>query len=771
MGSTIELWVLRRYTNTSCLQLYSRSYLVKEKKQQQKKMKGLHTLKPEPSIPFNRFHALLYSIAILALVFNRCSSLMNNNTYNGLSVIMFSFLILLAELVFALQWVTGQAFKWRPVHRREWPERLCEVVEEKQLPKIDVFVCTADPYKEPPVRVLSTALSAIAFEYPAEKLSVYVSDDGGSELTMFAFMEAARFARHWLPFCKDNSILVRSPEAYFNGSNDSYCSDASSRNIKIMYQNMKERVESSTETGFVSEDMLTSEEERRFFMKWKGFTRRDHPTVIQILLESSKDRDVSGAQLPSLVYLSREKSSTTPHNFKAGALNALLRVSGLMTNAPVILTLDCDMYSNDPRTPLRALCYLLDPKITPELAFVQFPQCFQGINDKDIYASELKRVFQINAQGLDGLCGPNYVGTGCFFSRGCFFSLPGSPSLGDIATSTTTITGVDESEEISSILQKAHEAMSCRYEHGTRWGFSNGFRYESVVEDFNTGYSLHCKGWRSVFCNPERPAFLGDVPMNLNDVLSQGKRWCVGLLEVAFSRHCPLTFGAKNASLLVGFCYARYALLGIWFIPITTYALLPQLALINHIPLFPKISDPWFYLYAYLFIAAYAQDLTEFIIGGSTFWRWWNDQRMWMIRGVTSFIFGSIEFTLQSLGISTSGFMVTNKVMGDEQSERYKKGMFEFGVASPLFVPLGIVAIVNLSSFAVGFAEVLRKEVSFDEMFVQLFISGFVMVNSWPIYEAMFLRKDGGRMPKIITILAICMTLLLVSLSLFIFRG
>ena len=78
--------------------------------------------------------------------------------------------------------------------------------------------------KEPPVGVVSTALSAMAFEYPADKLSVYVSDDGGADVTLFAFMEGARFARHWLPFCRENGVQVRSPEVFFASSSSSGCS-------------------------------------------------------------------------------------------------------------------------------------------------------------------------------------------------------------------------------------------------------------------------------------------------------------------------------------------------------------------------------------------------------------------------------------------------------------------------------------------------------------------------------------------------------------------
>lgn len=71
-------------------------------------------------------------------------------------------------------------------------------------------------------------------------------------------------------------------------------------------------------------------------------------------------------------------------------LIAKLRVSGIMTNAPIILTLDCDMYSNDPSTPKRALCYFLDQYLWPKLAYIQTPQHFHGLNRADIYASEFK---------------------------------------------------------------------------------------------------------------------------------------------------------------------------------------------------------------------------------------------------------------------------------------------------------------------------------------------------------------------------------------------
>ena len=85
---------------------------------------------------------------------------------------------------------------------------------------MDIFVCTADPVIEPPVMVINTILSVMAYDYPPEKLSVYLSDDGGSDLTYYALREASHFAKHWLPFCKNFKVEPRSPAAYFNSSDD-----------------------------------------------------------------------------------------------------------------------------------------------------------------------------------------------------------------------------------------------------------------------------------------------------------------------------------------------------------------------------------------------------------------------------------------------------------------------------------------------------------------------------------------------------------------------
>ncbi|KAL3532892.1 hypothetical protein ACH5RR_006413 [Cinchona calisaya] len=94
----------------------------------------------------------------------------------------------------------------------------------------------------------------------------------------------------------------------------------------MMYESMKMRIESVVEKGTIPDEYITNEQEHEAFSNWTpGFTRHQHPSIIQVLLESCKDKDISGNSMPNLIYVSREKSKTSQHHFKAGALNALIK--------------------------------------------------------------------------------------------------------------------------------------------------------------------------------------------------------------------------------------------------------------------------------------------------------------------------------------------------------------------------------------------------------------------------------------------------------------
>ena len=71
------------------------------------------------------------------------------------------------------------------------------------------------------------------------------------------------------------------------------------------------------------------------------------------------------------------------------------RVSGLMTNAPFMLNVDCDMFVNNPKIVQHAMCILMDSTGEKEVAFVQcFQQFYDGIKD-DPFGNQWVTAFEV----------------------------------------------------------------------------------------------------------------------------------------------------------------------------------------------------------------------------------------------------------------------------------------------------------------------------------------------------------------------------------------
>eukprot|EP00850_Spirogloea_muscicola_P020379 SM000214S06773 [mRNA] locus=s214:32662:42297:- [translate_table: standard] len=339
---------------------------------------------------------------------------------------------------FGVSWILDQVPKWSPVTRETFLHRLTARYEmdgeESQLPRVDVFVSTADPEKEPPLVTANVILSVLGLDYPVTKLSCYLSDDGASMLTFEALTETANFARSWVPFCHKFDIEPRAPEIYFTQALPcpSTPSDAlqsvdflrgrihpdfvkERRHMKREYDEFKVRINALVAKSLHAPPDGWSMPDGS---PWPGNYRNDHVGMIQVFLQPGGEvSDVDGNALPLLVYTSREKRPGYEHNKKAGAMNALMRASALISNAPFVLNLDCDHWVNNSQALREAACFLIDPQSSGQVAYVQFPQRFDGVDRSDRYANHNTVYYDVNMKGHDGQQGPMYVGTGCVFRR------------------------------------------------------------------------------------------------------------------------------------------------------------------------------------------------------------------------------------------------------------------------------------------------------------------------------------------------------------------
>lgn len=364
---------------------------------------------------------------------------------------------------------------------------------------------------------------------------------------------------------------------------------------------------------------------------------------------------------------------------------------------------------------------------------------------------------------------------------------------------------------------------SCNYEIGTKWGeevgrpfnyflffchyfkilvvkickifgrLQVGFLYYSVVEDYLTGFMLHSNGWSSVFCEPSRPQFLGKATTNLNDVLIQGTRWYSGLFENGINRFCPFMYWPTRMPFLQCLCFAWLTYFPLYCVPLWCLATVPQLSLLNGIPLYPKVttmlisltfvhtfasyaktlfsfsfssssqvSDPFFMVFVFIFLSALVKHLLEVSLTGGTLHNWINEQRIWMMKSVTCHLHGCLDALLKKFGIREASFVPTNKLEDDEQTLLYQMDKYDFRAPNIFIAPMLFLITVNIYCLVGGVYRVFLVG-DCDKLFIQLFLAVFIVTVNYPLVEGLLVRKDKGRISKLVAIPVILPTLALLA--------
>ncbi|KAG5058137.1 hypothetical protein JHK86_013133 [Glycine max] len=709
---------------------------------------------------------------------------------------------IICEIWFAFSWVLDQFPKWSPINRQTFIDNLSARFEREgepnELAAVDFFVSTVDPLKEPPLITANTVLSILAVDYPVDKVSCYVSDDGAAMLTFESLVETADFARKWVPFCKKFSIEPRAPEFYFSQKID-YLKDKVQPSFvkepramrdyeeyKVRVNAMVAKAQKTPEEGWTMQDGTP----------WPGNNSRDHPGMIQVFLGHTGARDIEGNELPRLVYVSREKRPGYQHHKKAGAENALVRVSAVLTNAPFILNLDCDHYVNNSKAVREAMCFLMDPEVGRDVCYVQFPQRFDGIDRSDRYANRNTVFFDVNMKGLDGIQGPVYVGTGCVFNRQALYgySPPSMPSLprsscccfpskkstNDVSDfqrnakreeleaaifnlkeldnydehersmlisqmsfektfglSTVFIEstlmengGVPEAADPSMLIKEAIHVISCGYEEKTLWGKEIGWIYGSVTEDILSGFKMQCRGWKSIYCMPLRPAFKGSAPINLSDRLHQVLRWALGSIEIFLSRHCPLWYGFSGGRLkwLQRMAYINTIVYPFTSLPLVAYCSLPAICLLTGKFIIPTLSNVASVLFLGLFLSIIITSVLELRWSGVSIEDLWRNEQFWVIGGVSAHLFAVFQGLLKMLAGVDTNFTWTT-----------------------LLIPPTTLIIVNMVGVVAGFSDALNGGYeSWGPLFGKVFFAFWVIFHLYPFLKGLMGRQN--RTPTIVVL-------------------
>ncbi|GAV66148.1 Cellulose_synt domain-containing protein [Cephalotus follicularis] len=804
----------------------------------------------------------------------------------GLSVV--------CEIWFAFSWILDILPKLNPINRSTDLAALHDKFEQaspanphgrSDLPGVDVFVSTADPEKEPPLVTANTILSILAAEYPIEKLSCYISDDGGAILTFEAMAEAVHFAEVWVPFCRKHNIEPRNPDSYFSLKTDptknkkrpDFVKDR--RWIKREYDEFKVKINGLPEVIRRRSDAHNNKEARKEKQlareknggvlpqepiavikatwmadgtHWPGtwlkptgdHAKGDHAGILQVMTKVPENDPVMGypdekkldftgvdTRLPMFVYVSREKRPGYDHNKKAGAMNAMVRASAILSNGPFILNLDCDHYIYNSLAIREGMCFMMD-RGGDRICYIQFPQRFEGIDPSDRYANHNTVFFDGNMRALDGLQGPVYVGTGCMFRRYALYGfhppraneysgmfgqnknpapkihaqtesgedddtqpLNSHPDLGlpkRFGNSTIFFESIAIAEfqgrpladHVSvkngrppgalllprppldaPTVAEAVAVISCWYEDKTEWGDRVGWIYGSVTEDVVTGYRMHNRGWRSVYCITKRDAFRGTAPINLTDRLHQVLRWATGSVEIFFSRNNAI-LATPRLKFLQRIAYLNVGIYPFTSLFLVVYCFLPALSLFSGQFIVQSLDIQFLSYLLTITITLTLISLLEVKWSGVGLEEWWRNEQFWVIGGTSAHLVAVIQGLLKVIAGIEISFKLTSKSTAEDEDDIFAD-LYIVKWTSLFIMPLTII-VVNIVALVIGFSRTIYSVLpQWSKLLGGSFFSFWVLVHMYPFAKGLMGRK--GRVPTIVYVwsglVSITVSLLWISIS------
>ncbi|KAG9450022.1 hypothetical protein H6P81_009987 [Aristolochia fimbriata] len=804
------------------------------------------------------------------------------------------FMSVVCEVWFAFSWVLDQIPKLNPINRATDLAALRDKFEQpspsnptgkSDLPGVDVFVSTADPEKEPPLVTANTILSILGADYPVEKLSCYISDDGAAILTFEAMAEAAAFAKVWIPFCRKHDIEPRNPDSYFSVKTDptkgkkkpDFVKDR--RWIKREYDEFKVRINGLPEAirkrskthndreeeaakqsgkGGDEDDKVTKATWMADGTHWPGtwfepapdHKKGDHAGILQVMIkvpsgeaehggpdENTLDFTGVDIRLPMFAYVSREKRQGYDHNKKAGAMNAMVRASAILSNGPFILNLDCDHYIFNCKAIREGMCFMMD-RGGDRICYIQFPQRFEGIDPSDRYANHNTVFFDGNMRALDGLQGPVYVGTGCMFRRFALYGFQppraneytgwfgqnkqpaaiaggASPPGGEDDSAAQPLTtgggthpdlnlpqkfgsstmftesipvaefqgrpladhqSVKNGRPPGALLEprqpldaptvaEAVSVISCWYEDNTEWGDRIGWIYGSVTEDVVTGYRMHNRGWRSVYCITKRDAFRGTAPINLTDRLHQVLRWATGSVEIFFSKNNAL-MASPRLKFLQRMAYFNVGVYPFTSFFLVTYCFLPALSLFSGQFIVQSLNVTFLSYLLIMTICLCSISALEVKWSGIALEEWWRNEQFWVIGGTSAHLVAVLQGLLKIFAGIEISFTLTSKSTAEDEDDIYAD-LYVIKWSSLMIPPLTII-IVNCVALVIGFARTVYSVIpQWSKMLGGGFFSFWVLTHYYPFVKGLTGRR--GRIPTIIWVwtgvLSITFSLLWISIN------
>lgn len=280
-----------------------------------------------------------------------------------------------------------------------------------------------------------------------------------------------------------------------------------------------------------------------------------------------------------------------------------------------------------------------------------------------------------------------------------------------------------------------------------------------------TGYRMHNRGWRSVYCITKRDAFRGTAPINLTDRLHQVLRWATGSVEIFFSKNNAF-LGSKRLKFLQRVAYLNVGIYPFTSIFLVVYCFLPALCLFTGHFIVKSLNIAFLVYLLIITICLCLLSLLEVKWSGIALEEWWRNEQFWVIGGTSAHLAAVIQGLLKVIAGIEISFTLTSKSAGEDEDDIYAD-LYLVKWTSLFIMPLTIM-IVNIIAAVIGFSRTVYSVIpQWSKLGGGLFFSFWVLAHMYPFAKGLMGRR--GRLPTIVYVwsglLSITVSLLWISIN------
>lgn len=280
-----------------------------------------------------------------------------------------------------------------------------------------------------------------------------------------------------------------------------------------------------------------------------------------------------------------------------------------------------------------------------------------------------------------------------------------------------------------------------------------------------TGYRMHNRGWRSVYCVTKRDAFRGSAPINLTDRLHQVLRWATGSVEIFFSKNNAF-LASRRLKVLQRFAYLNVGIYPFTSIFLIVYCFLPALSLFSGYFIVQTLDILFLVYLLAITICLIMLAILEVKWSGIELEEWWRNEQFWLISGTSAHFAAVMQGLLKVIAGIEISFTLTSKSAGEDNDDIYAE--LHLVKWTSLMIPPIVIAMTNIIAMGFAFIRTIYSTVPQWSKFVGgAFFSFWVLAHLYPFAKGLMGRR--GKTPTIVFVwsglIAITISLLWIAIS------